>query len=262
MELTIETITPHRANELLEHNIGNRPVSQRHIEFLAQEMAMGRWKLNGDTICFDEKGRLIDGQHRLAAVIKSGVTIDGIIVRSVKSSVFDTKDIGKRRSAADALAICGESNRHALAAALVLVDRYRTGQMSHRKNAYSNAKVIELLRDNPEIRRSIRIVGETKGLAPASALVAAHYFFSEKDTLAADVFMEDLIQGSNLDAADPVYRLRERLNANRSAKGKLHRDYIFGIVIKTWNFRRQNRVVKRISVAQSGAKTEQFPHAV
>ena len=47
------------------------------------EMQDGKWRLNGKTICFDSTGRLLNGQHRLSAVVRSGVTLTTVVVRGL-----------------------------------------------------------------------------------------------------------------------------------------------------------------------------------
>src|SRR5687768_7089981 len=118
-------IDPDTAELLLSKNLGNRPINIQRVAKLAEEMAAGRWVFNGDAIRFNGNG-LVDGQHRLKAVIKSGVSIDTLLVEGLDHNVFPTIDTGKPRSAADTLATAGESRCKSTAATLKLVDRYLT----------------------------------------------------------------------------------------------------------------------------------------
>jgi len=128
MNVKLTTVTPEWAEETLKKNIGNRPLNVQHVDKLAKEMTNGRWKVNGDTICLNGS-RVIDGQHRLHAVVQSGITIETLVVEGLSSDVFDTKDVGKRRSAGDTLGVAGEKNACRLAAALILIDKYFTGRV-------------------------------------------------------------------------------------------------------------------------------------
>lgn len=109
VETTIEYITPKKAAEYLEHNKLNRAIRSRHLELLIREMKAGNWKLTHQGIAFDEAGNLLDGQHRLTAVVLSGVTIQSMVTRDLPqqaarsidtqatrnyndSHVFDNKD--------------------------------------------------------------------------------------------------------------------------------------------------------------------------
>lgn len=61
---------------LIEQGIfRQRPVNSRLVDSYASEMARGTWGISHQGIGFDEQGRLLDGQHRLWAVVKSGVTV-------------------------------------------------------------------------------------------------------------------------------------------------------------------------------------------
>ena len=81
----IETITPQDAERILkesekafseaEGGFKQRNRRRDTVTAYAEDMAAGRWKENGETIKFDSEGRLIDGQHRLAAVVKANTPI-------------------------------------------------------------------------------------------------------------------------------------------------------------------------------------------
>jgi len=78
-----ETITPSIAQKYLdtlpegkdERAHVQRNVRQSLVQNYAQTMVNGHWRLNHQGICFDSEGRLTDGQHRMLAVVRSGVTV-------------------------------------------------------------------------------------------------------------------------------------------------------------------------------------------
>ena len=55
-------------------------------------MQNGEWKLNGKSICFDWNGRLLNGQHRLSAVVRSGVPLTTLVVRGLDPALVPTQD--------------------------------------------------------------------------------------------------------------------------------------------------------------------------
>ena len=116
MKTQVLTITPKKAQELLEGNKRNRPVRKSHVRQLAEEMKAGKWVVNGVPIIFNGK-LLIDGQHRLMACIESDKPFDTLVVSDVAPNSFLTIDVGRKRTAADTLATRGEENYAALAAA-------------------------------------------------------------------------------------------------------------------------------------------------
>ena len=73
---SIKVIGPDQAKAYLALNQVNRKVNSADVERYAEEMRMGRWKgVSGETIKISKSGRLLDGQHRLLAIIKSQCTV-------------------------------------------------------------------------------------------------------------------------------------------------------------------------------------------
>lgn len=75
-EFRVEIIfyTPDMAAADLEKaNTSNRKISQQWAEELANDMRLGKWRVTSDSIGYDRSGRLVDGQHRLWAVVLSGI---------------------------------------------------------------------------------------------------------------------------------------------------------------------------------------------
>ncbi|MEQ8628084.1 hypothetical protein [Ekhidna sp.] len=107
MRQEIKKITPEYAKELLKKNSANRPLSMRNIDFLCREITDGKWMLSHQGICISKEGNLIDGQHRLHAVIKSGIPIEVMVVSEADSDLFKVVDVGKKRNSGDILAIEG-----------------------------------------------------------------------------------------------------------------------------------------------------------
>jgi len=257
MNVEMKSITPADAAHMLTMNTSNRPANVHHVKRLARQMTLGRWKINGDTICMNGT-RLIDGQHRLMAIIESGCTIQTLVVEGIDSDAFDTKDIGKRRTAADTLAVNGEANCKSLAAALGVIDRYMTSRMD-RAVRYENNEIETLLEKYPEVRESIKVCRKTKGMVPQATLVACHYLFARKDKAAADEFVENLLQGMNLSEGDPEYVLRERLLKNSLASAKMTSMSIAAIIVKAWNAKRLGASIRLLRFFEAGDKPEAFP---
>lgn len=241
------TITPDGAKKMLQKNFGNRTMSLRHVTFLANEIIGGRWKVNGDPIRFGKDGRLLDGQHRLAAVVKSGKPIESVVISGFGQDIFDTIDCGKKRCAADALSCLGEKNSVRVASALTLVDRYLTCRLgrSHSR-VYSNTEVEALLDKHPGIRESIMTGVKAKGLIFGSIVDACNYLFRQKDQDLAELFFRRVLRGISLSDNDPEYVLRSRLVKNATATAKLDRITMFALCVKAWNAVRSGRKIKAL----------------
>ena len=83
---------------------------------VAEAMRRGEWLVTHQGIAFDVNGVLVDVQHRLAAIIEADRPVELTVFTEVAEGTFDVLDIGKRRTAADVLAIEGEKNSTMLAA--------------------------------------------------------------------------------------------------------------------------------------------------
>ena len=101
MKTAIETITPAIAKAYLLSNNNNRPLRQNHIRLLASDIKNGDWQITHQGIAFDSTGRLIDGQHRLHAIIQAGVAIQILVTRGCSSSSFSILDRGANRTPSD-----------------------------------------------------------------------------------------------------------------------------------------------------------------
>lgn len=105
-------ITPEQAQEILTNNDnyfkiikGNqqRKVRAKTVDIYAKDMSNDKWKINGETIKFDKEGRLMDGQHRLRSIVKSGKSMITLVVEGIDNEVMDTIDVGLKRSLENAL---------------------------------------------------------------------------------------------------------------------------------------------------------------
>lgn len=103
---TWEIIGPEKAAEYLKSNINNRPLGMHVVKNYAYQMKNGEWLPDViDAIAFDTRGRLRNGQHRLQAVIMSGVSIPFLVQRNVPDTYFDYVDTGKARMVSDIINI-------------------------------------------------------------------------------------------------------------------------------------------------------------
>jgi hypothetical protein len=254
-------IYPGLAAKWLEANTHNRPLRQHHIRKLAAMMSEGRWNLNGDTIVFSDAGSIIDGQHRLHAVIRSGVTIKAFVIHGLSEDAFATKDRCKARSGGDALSVSGYQNANLLAAVVKLVHRISTGTITqqHYRNGIEHEPqmVLEMLSLYPHIESSLR-TAKTFPAFPLSVLSACHYLFSCVDKIDAEKFIHMVETGENLPKYHPALTLRDRIivlkNTTQTTVG-LRQEYIAAITIKAWNAWRNKEEMKLLRFRD----TEEYP---
>lgn len=105
-----EVITPAIAREYLKKNTDrNRKLSKKVVENYAATMREGNWYATHQGIAFNAKGELIDGQHRLKAIIEANVPVVMNVTRGVESeNGFFAVDIGRKRTMADTINMSDE----------------------------------------------------------------------------------------------------------------------------------------------------------
>lgn len=143
MESKIMTITPELAKELLENNMPrNRRLSTQTVDSYARIMKAGGWNLTHQGIAFDNDGILVDGQHRLNAVIKANVPVRMMVTTGVEhhdGEAFNI-DVGLRRSVLNIMQISGVED-----AVYTQMARYIMAYMKWKMPAIRKAEAAEVM---------------------------------------------------------------------------------------------------------------------
>lgn len=107
-KVCIVEVDPDLAAFLLKLNFKeNRKQSADYINRLSSDMRDGFWGLSNDAIVVDVSGRIINAQHRLEAVIKSGTTQKFILLWDVARETAEAIDVGKKRAMHERITISG-----------------------------------------------------------------------------------------------------------------------------------------------------------
>jgi len=101
----LEEITPERAMELLAKNGANRRISEPWVKSLARDIVQRRWQIDGNAIRIADSGRLLDGQHRLSAIIQAKKPVRTFVIYGLKEEVMHNIDRGRPRTLGDLLKI-------------------------------------------------------------------------------------------------------------------------------------------------------------
>lgn len=254
MNIAKETITPKKAMEWLTKNISNRPLNQWWVSELAAAMTAGKWRLNGDCIRFNGT-ELIDGQHRLNAIVKSGMSIESYVVRDLPSDAYDTIDQGRKRKISDILARQGHKNYTVVSGVINWLYRYRDGMSMCRgiRPDEANAFVVS----NPGIHECAQMACEMyrkhKLMSP-SPLAFLIYVSSRRDPQSAEWWLR-VVSGEGLNKNSPELALHHRLVANAMDAAKLRPHTVIGLCIKAWNFHAAGKSCKVIKIDER----ESFP---
>jgi hypothetical protein len=260
-KITLEVIDPETAEAWLGRNTRNRPMRSRKVATLAAAIGRGEWVVNGDMIRFDVAGVLIDGQHRLQAIVEAGVAVQSYVMRNAPHEVQATLDTGARRNYGDILTLRGEVNAVALAAAVRWVWRIRNGQIRSLNREATFGELDALLAENPEIRDSVRLIQRVTRTVPMPRALAGalHWLLSSIDDAEAEFFFGRLADGVNMDEFSPIYRLRNQLFEWAKGRNDVPQFVVYTYTVKAWNYHRQAMPVKLLLWRGSGRTQEALP---
>lgn len=110
MESKVMKITPEMAKAMLENNMeNNRRLNHETVKRYARLMRCGGWGLTHQGIAFDDKGILVDGQHRLNAIVEANVPIEMMVTYGVehKAGEVFAIDLGQKRTFHNLMQISG-----------------------------------------------------------------------------------------------------------------------------------------------------------
>lgn len=99
------SVTPEQAQAWLNKPAKNRKISQRRVGLYAAMMKRGDWMLTNQGIAIDEYGMLIDGQHRLSAIVEAGVPVELLVIRAAPNKAQLVIDQGLKRTAHDQIGL-------------------------------------------------------------------------------------------------------------------------------------------------------------
>ncbi len=254
VEIELRDVTPQYAEELLSANTHNRRINSTVVGRYSVDMLADEWPFVGDPVRVEENGLLLDGQHRLAAIVMSGKTIPMIIVRGLGTDAQRSMDIGNKRTLANTFSLEGlgeVTDTSTLSALLRRITVWlHDGDMDMRSaNRYSNASLYSTLgREDKElifraVERGGRINRVNKLIKPALGSYA-YYRCALADVDAAAEFFARLESGvRSID--DPLLALDTALK--RLPQYKRHGDgykHQLALIFIAWNKFRMNQPMR------------------
>lgn len=205
----VHDVDPALATDLLKQNQHNRPIVPAAVAEYAALMQAGMWRLTSEAISIAHNTVLVNGQHRLLAIIKSGCTVPITLWFGVDPEEFKVVDGGRKRTAQQILALEGVPNaalRASLAQIILL--------MVSAKAPISNQHVVDYARSMEAMgpvgdacthgHRIYKITSPTAG-----ALAWWHIHQTSPNRAKLERFWDGLSTGENL--TGPRLQLREWL---------------------------------------------------
>jgi len=262
-----ESVTPVMAKEWLDRNSKNRKLSEPQVRRLAHAIERGEWMETTDGIGLDEDGNLINGQHRLAAIVLSGTAAQCLVVRNVRPEIIKVIDQGMGRNFAQILQMDG---RYPAAAAIagavnqlynVLGDFEMKRPMEF---SPTTQQLIELFAEHPGIEQSIEMARDAARKCGANLHVftAYHYLMASVDSEVADNFFDKLATGLDVEEGEPVRILREKLLKQSALVKPVPAMYRTAWLVKAWEATRAGEsemTERKLKWSPTGHRPEPFP---
>lgn len=241
MRIEHELVTPKRAAELLMLNYeGQRSLRRTTTWRYASDMASGSWRETGDTIKVSHAGKVIDGQHRLQALIQADVSIWFWIAYDVPVESYDVLDQGLKRTLSDVLSARGVTHSSLTAAAVGTLDTYRRNRVVESSGRIGTiSELLVLWETNREVENFTTIAaGIAKTLRfPGSVMAAMLYLFSLTKTEDVEKFGQDIVTGDGIRVGEPAFAVRRMLLERMATSGgrRYAVSHYSACTVRAWN---------------------------
>lgn len=257
---SVVRVTPEQAARWLERNVGNRKTKPAKIAQYARDMAAGKWQITGEGIKFDTTGRLIDGQNRLHACIKSGAPFDTYVFLDLQPESQKVMDTGAARSASDSLTIGGERYATTIAAAARIALAIEAGAPIQSYGA-SHSEIEGFVEANPDIREAAAFASKnySRTDCPLSVVTYTTWRLSRISQDAAQQFWRDANEKIGLTPGDPILALTNRFAEARRNRESVSHEGRISAVYRAWNARRSGRPLRSIRIQSSAGGTVSIP---
>lgn len=206
-----ENITPKKAEKYLEKcTARQRRVSGHRVRYYANMIARGEFRHTAQGIVFDSNGHLIDGQHRLHAVIKADSPVKMQVTRGEKPDNYDVYDDVGARSVADRTQLHShEFVRTLLTRVINRMVQVHFGYKNKIINAYYYDTYEQHKEQMDAVCESICPHRARIFKDPSFLLAMVEYFVINQEM--AEIMLEEVIEGDNLDKYSPSKVLRDYL---------------------------------------------------
>lgn len=246
MKTQVIEISPSIAREFLSISDRNRDIKEWHVNNFYTDMINGKWIENtGETIKISKSGKLIDGQHRLIALIKADKTYNFLVAYEIDDDAFDIIDSGVRRTIKDVFTMDGVVNSGAIITTIRSVyylEKKQYAFVGSSDNNLSARDVLKLYKIHPESYHESALFGASiyklsQKLVHARIACSFHYLCKTNYKYEIEAFLTQLASGLNiLDNNSPIHHMRNRLvNDLKDKSRKLNSKLLTCLYIKSWN---------------------------
>lgn len=241
-------ISKELAQIILAKNHENRRLKASVVKKYAYALQQGQWHFNGETIKIDIDGNLNDGQHRLQAVIETGIPLRTLIVFGLSRQSRYTVDQGAARSVGDVLAMSGVAYQNEAAGVARFLYFFQGRTFRPDLPSPSRADVHRIYQDNAEeIDSAVKFVLDRRmGRIPTgnSVAAAALLMLRRENPQKADEYMDKFLTGTELSSGDPILQFRNRA-ISLGVHGRYSRFALLKLHLKTYDAWIEGKPLKR-----------------
>jgi hypothetical protein len=262
-------LSPENAARLLVNNTNNRNLSAGRVARYTNDIVNNRWvEDTGELIKIGTDGCIIDGQHRLTAVVKANKGINIHIATHVSKDVFDVIDSGKSRSSSDVLKIAGVINATKTAAFIQSYNQFANTKYRYHQaqleSSMTSKMILKYYNENSffvdeVIKHSSTFYNQFQKVWSHGDVSLFYGLFTTVDKRLGHEFIRQLCQGTDI-TNDTIILLRNRLIADKvNATNKLLVTHRRALVIKAWNCFYLGKSLKWLKFS---SEIEDFPKIV
>lgn len=261
------TITPELAARWLERvPEEQRSMRDNAVDRFAQDMRTSNWRIDYSPYHFSKEGELINGQHRLQAIIESHVTLeDQVVVFGMDRDDYELLDQGSKRTFADTLRWHRFANPNVVSS---LVHKYyywtMNGTFMKANEAPTQRELLQIANNYQEemyasIKAGQMVANRVKPFTN-TVVATAHLLCHRIEPNDADAFFGRLADGEELSRGNAIHTLRNRWAVNAAKqREKPNANAQAAHLLKAWNYWRDGRTVQVLLWKSGGDKPEAFP---
>lgn len=260
-EVTLEVITPEKAEKYLALNRKNRKKNESVLSMYKRDMENNRWKITGETIKFLKDGSLCDGQNRLIGCIRSGVPFETFVIRGISLEAMKAIDAGKSRSVKDYFDFEGIQYSTEITSGarkyLILsnggITAFNTDGNGNTSRKLSVSEVYKEYESHKELysdasRFSSFIYNKSNLLTKAMIVALIRHLVGDKNHSEERVKNFFLQFADEKPACSPVRLLRKKLMEDKDNKVKRLSGYVRRVYItKAWNAYAAGKELRQIT---------------
>lgn len=243
----------------------NRPLNATWVSRYRDDITSGLWLFAADPIRFDWDGHLLDGQHRLTALLGLDVALPTLVVLGLDPDSQLVMDQGRKRSAGQQLSMLGIKYAHQIASSMKAAILHETGMMfrdNKLAQTLTNPIIQAYVAGRPaEVEFLQELMSDVQTLDCAPSPVGAFLIDAHRKGRADEAahFIRRLVSLTDLSTGDPILALDRRLRRLRQESPPSNRD-IIALFIQAFNASAEGRTMNKFQRPHGSSWTpETFP---